>query len=340
MSGLISWVRGFLTTLYVSVVIKDNQCYLYSRAVKGDKIISSNEAVFDVHNGVVDYKLVDYLKKRTKQYHSVYLAAMLNSPKQWALPAVDARGFEKFNISYNLVAKIKMKGWSIVVPDSELASFEETLNGLKPDLIYSPFGILHSLVKESPKKGKILYMLHMNDNNTIMIFDGEDMKFGAYFDTRKENDGFDYYDKVFSKEESADLDNVIEEEQDRLSKLGGLGDIGGGFSDFDNVDKDDFEDIQHEEIANANKKLEDSVRDIGKEVTLISNIKLAITEYYQNKNYLGDFIESVVIFDGLSLDNEFLIMAENELMLDIKLIKQDIDKLINNMMIREICNEL
>ncbi|MBR4098005.1 MAG: hypothetical protein IKK31_02600, partial [Campylobacter sp.] len=110
MSGLISWVRGFLTTLYVSVVIKDNQCYLYSRAVKGDKIISSNEAVFDVHNGVVDYKLVDYLKKRTKQYHSVYLAAMLNSPKQWALPAVDARGFEKFNISYNLVAKIKMKG--------------------------------------------------------------------------------------------------------------------------------------------------------------------------------------------------------------------------------------
>ena len=49
MSGLISWVRGFLTTLYVSVVIKDNQCYLYSRAVKGDKIISSNEAVFDVH---------------------------------------------------------------------------------------------------------------------------------------------------------------------------------------------------------------------------------------------------------------------------------------------------
>ena len=55
---------------------------------------------------------------------------------------------------------------------------------------------------------------------------------------------------------------------------------------------------------------------------------------------MGDFIESVVIFDGLSLDNEFLIMAENELMLDIKLIKQDIDKLINNMMIREICNEL
>lgn len=341
MFGLISWIRGFLTTLYVSIVIKDNQCYLFSRAIKGDKIINSNEAIFDITNGVIDSKLTNYLKKRAKKYHSVYFAAMLNSSKQWALPAVNASEFQKFNIEYNLVDKITIDDWSMVVPDSELANFEESLGGLKPDLIYSPFAILHSLIKESPKDGKILYLLNMDDSNTIMIFDGNKMKFGAYFDTRKESDGFDYYDKVFSKEESADLDNIIEEEQDRLSQLDNLGDIG-SFEDFDeqNLDKDDFEDIHQEDIDGVNKNLEDSVRDIGKEITLISNIKLAINEYYQNEVYAGDFIEEVVIFDGLSLDNEFLIMAENELMIESKVYKKDIDKLLNNMMIKEICNEL
>ena len=32
MSELISWIRGFLTTLYVSAIIKDGKCYLFPRA--------------------------------------------------------------------------------------------------------------------------------------------------------------------------------------------------------------------------------------------------------------------------------------------------------------------
>ena len=48
MSELISWIRGFLTTLYVSAIIKDGKCCLFSRAIKGDKIVNSNEAVFDI----------------------------------------------------------------------------------------------------------------------------------------------------------------------------------------------------------------------------------------------------------------------------------------------------
>ena len=47
-----------------------------------------------------------------------------------------------------------------------------------------------------------------------------------------------------------------------------------------------------------------------------------------------------MIFDGLSLDNEFVVMAENELMINTKIYKHDIDKLLNNMMIREISDEL
>lgn len=340
MSELISWIRGFLTTLYVSAIIKDGKCYLFSRAIKGDKILNSNEAVFDIENGVVDSKLIDYLKKRTKQYHTLYFAAMLNSPKQWALPAVSASEFEKFNLEYNLVDKVKLDGWSIVVPDNELELFENSL-AIKPDLIYSPFAILHSLIKESPKDGIILYVLNMDDSNTIMIFDGNQMKFGGYFDTRKDIEDFNYYDKAVSKEESADLDNVIEEEQDRLSQLDNLGDIG-SFDSFDseNLSNGEFEDINQEDMEVASKKLEDSVRDIGEEMTLISNIKLAINEYYHNKIYSGDFIEEIVIFDGLSLDNEFVVMAENELMINTKIYKHDIDKLLNNMMIREISDEL
>ncbi|WP_086237928.1 hypothetical protein [Campylobacter porcelli] len=340
MSGLISWIRGFLTTLYISVIIKDNKCHLFSRAIKGDKIINSGEAVFDINNGVVDSKFTDYLKKRARQYHTIYLAAMLNSPKQWALPAVGASEFEKFNIEYNLVDKVKLDGWSIVVPDNELELFENSLS-VKPDLIYSPFAILHSLIKESPSDGKILYLLNMEDSNTIMIFDGDKMKFGAYFDNRKEIDTFDYYDKAVTKEESADLDNVIEEEEDRLSQLDNLGDIG-SFDSFDDgdLDKSDFEDIRQENIGGIDKKLEDSVRDIGEEITLISNIKLAINEYYHNEIYGGDFIKEIVIFDGLSLDNEFLVMAENDLMIECKVVKYDIDKILNNIMIKEICDEL
>ena len=131
---------------------------------------------------------------------------------------------------------------------------------------------------------------------------------------------------------------MIEEEQDRLSQLDNLGDIGS--FDSENLGNGEFEDINQEDMEVASKKLEDSVRDIGEEMTLISNIKLAINEYYHNKIYSGDFIEEIVIFDGLSLDNEFVVMAENELMINTKIYKHDIDKLLNNMMIREISDEL
>ena len=91
------------------------------------------------------------------------------------------------------------------------------------------------------------------------------------------------------------------------------------------------------DLKSMAKKRNKSVYELSKETGIRYHI---VKKYYQNEVYAGDFIEEVVIFDGLNLDNEFLIMAENELMIESKVYKKDIDKLLNNMMIREICNEL
>lgn len=221
-----SWIRKFLSTLYVSAVIKDNQCYTYARAIKNGKIIKNLEAVFDCTDGRVDIKFNEYLKKRESEYHSVYLSVLLNSPKQWAIPAVSKQDFSKFAIQYNSVDIVAVdNNWSIVVPKGEIAAFDSSLNRADADLIYSPFSILYeSILRNMIKDKLILYIYNIEDSMTMMIFQNKEMRFSAYFDTRKDSSHL-VDEKELSKEDTTDIDNVIEKEEDKLNELDGLDDL-------------------------------------------------------------------------------------------------------------------
>ncbi|ABK82714.1 hypothetical protein Q4Y15_001180 [Campylobacter fetus] len=329
-----SWIRKFLSTLYVSAVIKDNQCYTYARAIKNGKIIKNLEAVFDCTDGRVDIKFNEYLKKRESEYHSVYLSVLLNSPKQWAIPAVSKQDFSKFAIQYNSVDIVAVdNNWSIVVPKGEIAAFDSSLNRADADLIYSPFSILYeSILRNMIKDKLILYIYNIEDSMTMMIFQNKEMRFSAYFDTRKDSSHL-VDEKELSKEDTTDIDNVIEKEEDKLNELDGLDDLS---SVINSSKKESFEDLQSSEINDINRNLEDSVRDIGRETLLLNNIRLAIMEFYKNEAYRSDFIEHIMIFDGLKLEKSFLSILESELLIEADIQEINIENDMNDIMIREL----
>ena len=70
---------------------------------------------------------------------------------------------------------------------------------------------------------------------------------------------------------------------------------------------------------------------------MIGGIQMQITDVRVRKIEKEGKMKAIV---SITLDNEFVVMAENELMINTKIYKHDIDKLLNNMMIREISDEL
>ncbi|HDX6240369.1 TPA: hypothetical protein RPW08_001383, partial [Campylobacter fetus subsp. venerealis] len=85
-----------------------------------------------------------------------------------------------------------------------------------------------------------------------------------------------------------------------------------------------------------NRNLEDSVRDIGRETLLLNNIRLAIMEFYKNEAYRSDFIEHIMIFDGLKLEKSFLSILESELLIEADIQEINIENDMNDIMIREL----
>lgn len=158
------------------------------------------------------------------------------------------------------------------------------------------------------------------------------MRFSAYFDTRKDSSHL-VDEKELSKEDTTDIDNVIEKEEDKLNELDGLDDLS---SVINSSKKESFEDLQSSEINDINRNLEDSVRDIGRETLLLNNIRLAIMEFYKNEAYRSDFIEHIMIFDGLKLEKSFLSILESELLIEADIQEINIENDMNDIMIREL----
>ncbi|ANE36333.1 hypothetical protein CIG11343_1331 [Campylobacter iguaniorum] len=328
-----SWIRKFLSSLYISVVIEDKECQVYGVLVKNGKILKTIEAVFDCNSLRVDPKFNEYIKRQEANVHSLYVSTLLYNPKQWAVPTITKDGYEKFNIDFNNANIVFMPGdWSIFIPRAELSNLTTFLNGLELNLVYSPFALLYDkIIKNGAKSGEILYIYNQKDCISMMVFRDNQMKFSAFFVTAKARDVF-RDDRDLKPVDTTDLDNIILTEEDKFNELGSLDDL----SNVVGSDKKDtFEDIQNIE-SDIGKTLEDSVRDIGKETVLLNDIRSAILEYYKNNLYDSDFIEEIVIFDSDKLNKSFIDTLNSELMIKAQIEPINIIKDMSEIMIREL----
>lgn len=309
---MFNWVRSFLTNFYITVVIDDKDCKIYGEFVRKSKIIKTIKTKFDIVNSRIDPTFNKLIKKESKNAYHTYISVLLHTSKQWVLP--QGKQYRKFGIDPSTSQIVKMpSGWSIFVSNSEFVDTKRLLNNIKMDLVYSPFSLLYERIVQNKVDDKLtLYVYARDYSTTMMIFRNDKMKFGKYFNNDTKEDPI-VDDKVLKSIDTTNLDDIIADEEDKLINLETLQDIDSvdvGFSDGS------FQDIQTIEEDDEEIDIERSVANLGKLAKLIENIKIGVKEYYSNKLYSSDFIESIVIFDAIEFDDHLSETIQTEFLIE------------------------
>lgn len=310
---MFSWLRQFLSNLIVCVLQDGDKCRIHAQIVKNSKSIKSIELEFDVSGGKIDPKFNKQLRSLVNSVHSVYLSVLLSDAKQWALPVSSGDEFRKFGVNLSDSKVLQMpNSWSIVLPKDVLKGIEHFLNGTNPDLIYSPFALLYEKIRLTKQKpsGAVLYIYVQQTTCAMLIFDGEKMKFAAFFNSQ--NSQVKQNEYPLNTFDTHDLDTIITTEEDKINSLDSLGNL-------DDSDSNEFADIQStpEPEAQSEESIEKSIQGIGKSMSLIGNMKIALDDFYKSGLYESDFVNSAVIYDCCGLiDEHFPDMVESEFMME------------------------
>lgn len=308
---MLSWLRNTLTNLYLCINISENVCKLHGEFVKNKSVVKTIRKDFEIKNGKVDRLFNTYLQEQSKKAHFSYLSYLLHTERQWALPTNKTPS--DFNVDAKNSFVIRMpNNWSIFIPNYELNDISVFLNNISLDLAYSPFSLLYEQILQHQQKDKnTLYIYFQDDCVSVLIFKNQTMRFGMFFENTLKI--AQIKDTLLDPVDTTDIDTLIANEEEKMESFGIL-------DDFDNIEleqKEDFSDIQNIEDTDEDEEidLETSVTIMGKVARLLDNIHESLQDYYSNPLYDSDFIDSIVIFDGVGIDinmtegikNEFLI---------------------------------
>lgn len=314
--------KYFVKNLYLCVFVGNKECSIYGQFVKNGKDLSALQADFEIVGEHIDFKFNDYVKKHAKGANSTYIALLLNTQKQWALPVSDRVGYNKFGVNFGEVNVLSMPGgWSIFIPKDEIQAQLHFLNGLKIDLLYSPFSLLYDKINEFRADDKItLYVYIQGDSCAMMVFKELEMKFGAFYNSNDEENEQKHDDGNLSPINIADIDNIIAKEDDKFNALNTLNELStddeiGGFEDISKT----------QEYERSESDTQTNLKRLGLSGLMLSNIKDAISDYYKNPLYDSNFIEKIVIFDSTGdIDEQNLIdIISNELCIETTVFKVD-----------------
>ena len=330
-----SFIRSFIKNLYVCVFVDNTECSIFGKFVKNQSDLGTIEADFEITEKHIDFKFNDYIKKNTKKAHSTYVALLLSTKKQWALPVADRVGYNQFGVNYNEVQVVNMPGgWSIFISNDEIANQTKFLNGLKPDLLYSPYVLLYEKICEFRADDRItLYVYAQDTSCTMMVFAGLQMRYAAYFCEGEEEKMAE--EDTIAPINIADIDNIIAKEDDKFSALNALNDL-----DDDNFELNgQFCDITKvEDVERSGDQIEESLQKVGRSGNMLNNIKEAMKEYYRNPLYQSEFIEKIVVFDSQDVLDEqsFIDVVGHEIFVDSAVFKVDRNEDLLSIIKREI----
>lgn len=322
-------IRKYLSNLYLSVAVEGNKCLVYGKVIKNGQVLRVIENSFECGEENIDIKFNEYIRKLENSAYFAYISILIHGPKQFAIPVCDSEGFAKFGLKYDLCRLVNVnEEWSIATYKSQIAQLIKFLNGLEPNLIYSPFSLLYEQILASGvPKLCTMYLYSQTDYVFVMVFKDQKMKFATCI-SMKHFENIIASSNDFKDFDIADIDNVIVSEENNLFNLAPLETSGDDMGNLSDLDSDEY--------MNLDQAIEHSVSNISKETTLLENMRQSIKEFYSSKLYEGDFIEQIVFYDGINLDSDFESMVASEIMIPFTLKQIDTVKSMNEIMIRDL----
>ena len=218
-------IRSFFKTLFLSVIVEAKECKFYGKVLRNGKTLKTIEAKFESEDSAeLNEKMLDYIKRRKKEYKWVYLSYFLDSIGQGALPIASGEEFSKFGISVKDVAYAKVdEGWFVYADLIDVTAAKNKFKNYGLDLLYSPIALLHKAVMQRNESFKnTLYVYNHKDCFALCVLDHKRLRFGSF---ARLNDNLSLKDKDelgFERENSQELDDFIEEFDDSFESLDDL----------------------------------------------------------------------------------------------------------------------
>lgn len=332
-----SFIRRFLSNLFLSVVVEGSECSFYGRVFRGGKVIKTLNAKFsDIDPQNIDQKVLDYINTQERSYSDVYVALFFTDESQGALPTVREDEFKNFNINAKGLKILTMKdGWSVFANEQAVQKARDTFGEGSVDLVYSPIALLYyELSKRIISAKTTLYIYNHEKSFALAIFKDKKMRLATFVKTEESTpQASDEANFSFDEEDITDIDNLIVKEESESSSL----------DDFKSLDEllnndnfKEFEDLGYDINMPASASVEKSVTIFGRDMSLFSYIKAAIAEFYQNPLYGGDFVEQVIVFDNAKTSATFLQYLQTELLVETSVYPVSTLELMNDLMVEEI----
>ena len=220
-----------------------------------------------------EHELMDWYEEILQAYPKTYLATMLDSANQGAIPNCSKHDMKRFDIEGSLVHTLCIEGsWLVYVSLVEMKWFEKKHKSLTFDLIFSPFVMLYEKVKPKLTKTPILVVLHQSGVLYVTVFSNEGL----------------WFSQVLTISDSSIDEEILESEEDD--------DIGLAF-DLESLDTD-IEPVSEVDTSdNLDSNEESGLELLEYDLSFSDRLKSAIENFYHNDLYRHEFLETIFIYD-------------------------------------------
>ena len=281
---------------FISFYKEESIYKLLNEKYKNDKIIFSENKEFNNKE-----ELINYINLIIESNPQTYTSTILKSINQGVVPSCKKNFFKEIGLDINNLKYICInEKYSFYISLYELLEIQKEFSFL--DFLYSPFSIIDY---KASLRDNSLYVLVMKDSLFFIIYKNSIPVFGEIEEINEKAQENETEDEEEEIEEIDDLDLLDDDE------------------DFDEIESiEDIDDI--EEISQTPKS--SSIENLNIENKIFNKLQNILKEYYEHNT---DFIEKIIIYDSIKIDENIKSLIEDELFIDTTIEQINLLKTIN-----------
>ncbi|WP_201352463.1 hypothetical protein [Hydrogenimonas urashimensis] len=258
-------------------------------------------------------ELIAWYEEIRRTYPKTYVAAMLDTVNQGALPQCNKSAYERFGVDAALVHSLCVDDkWLAYTSLVEMKWFEQKFKEIEFDFLYSPFVLLYRRSQSLFENEPALYMLHQKGVVFMAVFSKERMWYANVLivsETRAESESLGTETEAEEEGLAFNLDMLGEEDEEGIEPISDI-DILGEFKEDVGENGTEIGDESALELLEYNLNLFEEMKD-------------AIAKFYHDDRYPHAFVEKVTIFDMDDLGSDFVRYIEDELFMQASLLRFD-----------------
>lgn len=274
--------------------IEEEKFKLLKEVFKKDKIIEKETKEFEKKE-----ELDSFVKEELDEIPQTYISTITFTLNQGVMDSCSKQKYLEHEIDYDNVKIVCLGNYSFYISLFDLQKIRKDYPYL--DFIYPPFAIIDYLAKE---RENIFYVLIFEKYLVVLAYEKWIPIFSDIIETKESEENLENVEDIEDIEDIEEIDTIDDLSEDITE-------------DIDAIDEEELEE-KLEEIEN---------KATGIEAKILQFIQDSLKEYYAN--YSSDFIEKIILFDTIGIDEKIANIIEEEVLIECTYKKIDALEIIN-----------